>query len=121
MMQCEPATRGQAELEDDHFNEEQHEYIRQRLEDEYYTMLATIVSPNSYPTRPPTVRVPMRQPNLAPKRSSANFSPDHSSSAKRMRPAINRLQPVEPLYTNVPSFPPAFPAPFVEHVVSMES
>ena len=25
MMQCEPATRGQAELEDDHFNEEQHE------------------------------------------------------------------------------------------------
>lgn len=92
-------------------------YMRQRLEDEYYTMLGTIVSPADAPQQP-SICSPFHQSKSTAKRHSAEDPAQQLSSAKRVRPNVKTLRPVFPFQANVPS---TLTPCFVEHVVSMES
>jgi len=119
-MQCdEPGCHHSVPLGEEGCDSEHLEYMRQRLEDEYYTMLGTIVSnPVEAHHLPPHICRALHQSHSTSKRRSAEDSPQQSSSVKRMRPSSNTLRPVFPFQANVPSRPTPF---FVEHVVSMES
>ena len=114
--------------------------MQQRLDEEYYTQLQTIVV--AAPAGPAFGR---RTPPAQHKRSLRGESLPHGSSAKRVRPTVNMLRPVNPFHVNMPKASPFVASPFVaspfvaspfvgwglgatqrspfplEHVVSMES